>query len=136
MSGKLAIAAGLIGAAVLTGNISAAEVPPQLQGAWAESELSCDQVFSNEGGKWTLKKSDDFNVGGFIVEGDRIRGQSSACTIRSAKRKGAQVKLLLSCENNVLSATQEMLLTLMKDGTIQRQLAGFTDFAQSYKRCN
>lgn len=119
----------------LTTAAQAGETVKPLQGAWAQSSLSCSQVFSNEGGKVSLRKLDDFNVGGFIIEGDKIRGQSQSCLVSHAKQRGSNIDLIMQCQDSVMAATQDVHLQLQKDGSLTRKFTGFNEFTQSYKRC-
>ncbi len=106
-----------------------------LEGAWASQGLVCDQVFRTEGGRTRIKSLDGFNSGVFIIDGDRITGQSVACKISRATRRGSTISLLLACETGIMSSAQELYLELHPNGTVTRRLAGFTDFAEEYKPC-
>lgn len=122
-------------ALLLSGAALAVEAPSSLQGAWAEASLDCAGLFSKAEGAFVLQKLDEFNVGAFIIEGNKIKGQSSQCTIERAKQAGSQLHLLLACENSVLASNQELHLEVLPDGSIKRYFTDFTDFTQSYKRC-
>jgi hypothetical protein len=126
-------AAGI--AALVAAVPARAENLPDLQGGWTDATLSCTDVFSTSNGKLVLKNDDGFNVGGFIVEGNKIKGQARACTIDRSRRKGSTITMLMSCQDSVLASTQEIRLKLNKDGTVTRTLAGFKDFNQTFKRC-
>ena len=112
-----------------------AEALPDLQGGWIDASLSCADVFNTSNGKLVLRNDDGFNVGGFIVEGNRIKGQARGCTVDRSVRKGSTITLLMSCQDSVLASAQEIRLKLNKDGTVTRTLAGFNDFSQTFKRC-
>ncbi len=113
----------------------AGETVKILQGAWAQSGLSCSQVFANDGGKVSLRKLDDFNVGGFIIEGDKIRGQSQSCVVSHAKQRGSKISLMMQCQDSVMAATQDVHLQVQKDGSLTRKFNNFNEFTQNYKRC-
>lgn len=119
----------------LCATVFAGETVKPLQGAWAQSGLGCSQVFSNDGGKVSLRKLDGFNVGGFIVEGDKIRGQSQTCLVSHAKQRGSDIDMLIQCQDNVMAAAQDLHLRVEKDGTVTRKFTGFSEFTQGYHRC-
>jgi hypothetical protein len=122
-------------ALTVSGAAWAVEAPSSLQGAWVEASLDCSSQFNKAEGRFTLKKLDDFNVGAFIIEGNKIKGQSSQCTIDRAKQNGSQIHLLLACDNSVMASTQELHLEMLPDGSVKRYFTDFTDFTQSYKQC-
>jgi hypothetical protein len=124
------------GAAALLVSASArAQSLDDLQGGWTDATLSCSDVFNTSNGKLVLRNDDGFNVGGFIVEGNTIKGQARACKVDRSRRKGSTITLLMSCQDSVLASTQEIMLKLNKDGTVTRTLSGFKDFTQTFKRC-
>ncbi|MEJ1936341.1 hypothetical protein WDZ92_39615 [Nostoc sp. NIES-2111] len=129
----------ILSAAVLATMLASAparaDALPDLQGGWTDASLSCTDVFSTSNGKLVLRNDDGFNVGGFIVEGNKIKGQARACTVDRSVRKGSTINLLMSCQDSVLASAQEIRLKLNKDGTVTRTLAGFKDFSQTFKRC-
>jgi hypothetical protein len=126
-------AAGI--AALVAAVPARAEDLPDLQGGWIDSMLTCADVFNSSNGKLVLRNDDGFNVGGFIVEGNRIKGQARGCTVDRSRRKGSTITMLMSCKDSVLASTQEITLRLNKNGTVTRTLSGFKDFSQTFKRC-
>src|SRR4051812_8306874 len=82
--GMVAAVAMLFGLNVLhTGEVHAFE----LTGAWASQTDLCTLVFMKKGHQVVFTPLSDLFGSGFIVDGSRIRGRATRCTIKSKKRR-------------------------------------------------
>jgi hypothetical protein len=66
----------------------------ELTGAWASQTDLCPLVFTKKGNQVVFTELSDLFGSGFIVDGDRIRGRSTKCTIKSKKQVGDSLELL------------------------------------------
>ncbi|MGB9271393.1 MAG: hypothetical protein WCB74_19585 [Pseudolabrys sp.] len=80
-------AAGILFCACLVFSFSADAF--DLNGTWTTDDSNCNRVFVKKNNKISLTRNADVFGGGFIVEGNQIRGQARTRKITAARRKVA-----------------------------------------------
>jgi hypothetical protein len=107
----------------------------ELDGAWANSETVCGQVFVKRNNQISIAGDSDSFGSGFIIEGNRIRGKILTCTVRTRKQDGAVIHLIASCSTD--TALQNMQFSLKPDGKdkLIRLFPGVPELDTPYFRC-
>ena len=105
-------------------------------GAWATDAGNCAQIFTKKNNKISMSKRSDFFGGGFIVEGDRIRGPSATCKVNGRKEEGDILRLMASCTTQIaiLSPTQ-LDIKIESGDKIIRLFPNFAEITIPYARC-
>jgi hypothetical protein len=107
-----------------------------LNGAWATDASVCNQVFVKKGGTTSFAQDSDQFGGGFIVEGDKVRGQLQACTIKVRKQDGNIVHFLAACASDIMASNVQFSAKVIDDNTIARIFPGMGDeLDMKYSRC-
>jgi hypothetical protein len=108
----------------------------EFDGAWATDAAKCAKVFVKKSNRISMTRHADLFGGGFIVEGDRIRGPSATCKINNRKEDGDMLHLIASCSTEV-SILSPMQLDIKIEGTnsIVRFFSNFSEIAIPYTRC-
>jgi hypothetical protein len=65
-----------------------------LNGTWTTDESNCNKVFVKKNNKISMTRNSDIFGGGFIVEGNQIRGQAKTCKLTSRKEEGGVLHLI------------------------------------------
>jgi hypothetical protein len=113
-----------------------AEAVERLQGAWATSAASCDQVFSKGNGRLVFNKRSAEGWSGFIATGKHVRGAHASCDVISSKQKGDVLTVLLGCETDILFETMSVSVRFKPDGDLIRFDPDFPEVETSYHRCD
>jgi len=128
-----AIAAALLGSGVmLPVEVHAIE----LTGVWASQTDLCKMVFTKKGNQVVFAEFSDIYGSGFIIDGDRIRGRSTKCTIKSRKQIGDSLELSTSCASSVMTSNVDFNLKVVDDNNIVRQFPGMEGMTLRYSRCS
>ena len=107
-----------------------------LNGAWTTDDSNCAKVFVTKNNKLTMTRNSDVFGGGFIVEGNQIRGQAKACKITSRKEEGGVLHLIASCSTDIaVLGTQEVSAKIKSDDRITRTYPSFPEMGTTYFRC-
>ena len=107
----------------------------ELNGSWATASSACSQVFIKKDGAISFRQDSDQYGGGFIIEGDRIRGQMQTCTINRRKVDGNVIHLVAKCADDIMASNVQLSAKIIDDNTIARIFAGMPEFTLSYSRC-
>ena len=82
-----------------------------LNGAWATDAAVCDKVFVKKDNKVSFAPNSAEYGGGFIVEGNRLHGQSQSCNIKSRSRSDrvkddpSSIHVLAACATDIMMGT-------------------------------
>ena len=107
-----------------------------LNGAWATDTSVCNKVFVKKGDATSFAPDSDQFGGGFIVAGDKVRGQLQACTIKARKQDGNVVHFLASCASDIMASNVQFSARVIDDNTIARIFPGMGDeLDMKYSRC-
>jgi hypothetical protein len=105
-------------------------------GAWATDASVCGKVFTKAGGAISFSPYSDEFGGGFVIEGNRVRGQQQNCTIKSRKDDGNIVHMIAACSSDIMTSNVQFSAKIIDADTISRFFPGMPDeLAISYSRC-
>jgi hypothetical protein len=105
-----------------------------LNGAWTLDLSACNKVFRKKGKRITLTSLADLYGGGFIIDGNRVRGKIVRCRIDSRKEDGSTIHLGVACTTEIAAEQIAFDLKVVNDNTVSKTFAG-TDVAMDYHRC-
>ena len=106
-----------------------------LTGLWASDRDACQKIFATKGNKTSFQKDSDLYGGGFIVEGNRIRGRMATCNIRSTKQDGTTVHLMTACATDIMLQNVQFSMKVVDDNRITRIFPGIDGMELDYVRC-
>jgi hypothetical protein len=105
-------------------------------GAWATDAGNCPQIFVKKNNKISMSRRSDFFGGGFIVEGDRIRGPSATCKINGRKEEADMLRLIASCTTQIaILSPMQLDIKIESPDKIIRFFPNFPEIAIPYARC-
>jgi hypothetical protein len=107
-----------------------------LSGAWATDASLCTKVFLKKEGNITFQPDSDQYGSGFIVEGNRIRGQTARCEIKSRREVAGTIHLIASCATDIMLSNTQLSLKVVDDNNIVRLFPDMPDLSLSYARCS
>lgn len=107
----------------------------ELNGSWATASSACSKVFIKKDGAISFRQDSDQYGGGFILEGDRIRGQMQTCVITRRKEEGNVVHMVAKCADDIMTSNVQLSAKVIDDNTIARIFPGMPEFTLSYSRC-
>lgn len=128
-----------VGAIVLSvlGVLSPVAVPAfELTGAWASQTDLCQLVFTKKGNQVVFTELSDLFGSGFIVDGDRIRGRSTKCTIKSRKQVGDSLELSAACATSIMNSSVRFNLKIVDDNSLDRLFPEIAGMTLKYSRCS
>jgi len=126
--------AGLVALATLS-LIAAPAIAADLTGMWVTNPDNCNKVFVKKGNEMSFAEDSDIYGGGFIVEGNVIRGKIARCTIKSRKSDGNALHLLTTCSTDVMLSNNPFDVVFKDDNTLSRVFHGDSDMSETYYRC-
>ena len=88
-----------------------------LNGAWATDVSVCNKVFTRKGGTIAFAQDSDQFGGGFIVDGDKIRGQLQTCTIKTRKQDGNLIHFIAACANDIMASSVQFSAKVIDNNT-------------------
>ncbi len=107
-----------------------------LNGPWATDASVCNKVFVKKGNTISFVQDSDQYGGGFILEGNKVRGQMQTCTIRARKEDGNMIHFLAACANDIMASNVQFSARVIDDNTIARVFPGMGDeLSIKYSRC-
>jgi hypothetical protein len=107
----------------------------EFNGSWATAPSACGQVFITKAGAISFRQDSDQYGGGFIIEGDRVRGQMQTCTINRRKEDGDVIHMVAKCASDIMASNVQFSAKIIDDNTIARIFPGMPEFTLSYSRC-
>ena len=128
----------LVGAAIMLGSsvLSVAEARAiELTGAWATHADLCSQVFTKKDNRVVYAEFSELFGSGFIIDGDRIRGKTGTCTIKSRKQEGNSLELSAACASSVMTQDLRFSLKIIDDNNISRSFPEISGMSLNYTRC-
>jgi len=107
-----------------------------LNGPWATDASVCNKVFVKKGDTISFGQDSDQFGGGFIMEGNKVRGQMQTCTIKARKEDGNTVHFLAACASDIMASNIQFSARVIDDNTIARIFPGMPDeLSIKYSRC-
>jgi hypothetical protein len=110
-------------------------IAADLAGMWVTNAENCSKVFVKKGSEMSLAEDSDIYGGGFIVEGNVIRGKIGRCTIKSRKSDGNALHLLTTCSTDLMLSNNPFDVVFKDDNTLSRVFPGDPDMSETYYRC-
>jgi hypothetical protein len=107
----------------------------ELSGAWATEADLCSRVFTKKGNQVVFAELSDLFGSGFIIEGNRIRGKSARCTIKSRKQDGDGLELSAACATSVMNQNVRFNLKVIDDNNLMRLFPDIQGMTLKYTRC-
>ena len=108
----------------------------ELTGAWASQTDLCPLVFTKKGNQVVFTELSDLFGSGFIVDGDRIRGRSTKCTIKSKKQVGDSLELSTACATSIMTSSVRFNLKVIDDNNLDRLFPEIAGMTLKYARCS
>ena len=108
----------------------------ELTGAWASQTDLCTLVFTKKGNQVVFTELSDLFGSGFIVDGDRIRGRSTKCTIKSKKQVGDSLELSAACATSIMTSSVRFNLKVVDDNNLNRLFPEIAGMTLKYSRCS
>ena len=108
----------------------------ELTGAWASQTDLCTLVFTKKGNQVVFTELSDLFGSGFIVDGDRIRGRSTKCTIKSKKQVGDSLELSAACATSIMNSSVRFNLKVIDDNNLDRLFPEIAGMTLKYSRCS
>jgi hypothetical protein len=107
-----------------------------LSGPWATDASVCNKVFIKKDGAIAFRPESGEYGGGFVMEGNRVRGQIQTCTIKARKEDGNVIQILATCASDIMASNIQFSAKVIDDNTIARTFPGMPDELNiKYSRC-
>jgi len=107
-----------------------------LNGTWTGDDRNCNKVFVKKNNKISMTRNSDVFGGGFIVEGDQMRGQAKTCKITSRKEENGVLHLIASCSTDIaVLGTQQVDAKIDSDDKITRIYPSYPEMGTPFYRC-
>ena len=108
----------------------------ELTGAWASQTDLCPLVFTKKGNQVVFTELSDLFGSGFIVDGDRMRGRSTKCTIKSKTQVGDSLELSAACATSIMVSSVRFNLKIIDDNNLSRSFPEIAGMTLKYSRCS
>ena len=108
----------------------------EFTGVWASQADLCKLVFTKKGNQVVFAELSDLFGSGFIVDGSRIRGRSTRCTIKSQKQEGDDLELSAACATSIMNQSVHFSLKVIDDNTVSRLFPEIPGMTLNYSRCS
>jgi hypothetical protein len=108
----------------------------ELTGAWASQADLCKLVFTKRGNQIVFAELSDIYGSGFIIDGSRIRGKTTQCTIKSKKQEGDRLELNAACASSIMTSGVRFNLKVVDDNTLNRLIPEISGMEIKYVRCS
>jgi hypothetical protein len=118
------------------GVLSPAAQAFELTGAWASQTDLCSLVFTKKGDQVVFTELSDLFGSGFIVDGNRIKGRSTKCTIKSKKQQGDSLELSAACATSIMNSSVRFNLKIIDDNNLDRLFPEIAGMTLKYSRCS
>lgn len=106
-----------------------------MTGAWATDAAACEKLFVKKGKSFAFRPELEVPGGGFIVDGNTIRGKTANCTIKARKETAQIIHLLASCSTDIMLSDVQFSAKIVNENRITRIFPGLEGVEISYDRC-
>ena len=103
-----------------------------ITGAWATDVRVCDKIFQKKGNALTLTSRSDTLGGGFIIDGNEIRGKTANCKIKNRREDGDFVYLIAACATDIMLSDVEIALKIIDKDRVARFFPGLPEVETPY----
>ncbi len=126
----------LVGSSFVDQTVATAQNISDLQGAWIQYSVPCDQVYVTDNGQSRFRPNQrDLFTSAFIITGDRLSTANASCQIVAISNKELRRELSLSCTTPITTVPIVALLSLETGGTLRRYFDAGDRVGDEYKRC-
>ena len=124
-------------AALATGSLLLAgqACATDLTGAWSTDQDACSKMFAARSGKISFRNNADVFGGGFIVDGQRIRGPAASCKVTKTVENDNLVHMIASCATDIMLSTVQFSVKVLDENKISRIYPGVEGMEMIYYRC-
>lgn len=127
---------GIVLAGALAGGLAVSPAAADdLSGAWATDGSACDKIFVKAGGRVTFRDNSELFGGGFVIDGNHVRGKATTCDIRSRRTAGAVTHMLASCASDIMLSSVQLSVRQPDPNTLVRIFPGMDGMELVYRRC-
>jgi hypothetical protein len=106
-----------------------------LDGAWTSQADICKNIFMRTGKATSFRPDAETYGGGFIIEGNSIRGQAAQCIIKARKEIGDVMHLVAVCSTGIMIDQMQMSFKVHDQNKLARIFPGMEDLETLYVRC-
>jgi hypothetical protein len=107
-----------------------------LNGAWTTDASNCAKVFVTKNNRISMTRNSDVYGGGFIAQGNELKGRAKACKITSRKEEGGVLNLIATCSTDIsVLGTQQVSAKIEGDDRITRIFPSYPEMGTTYYRC-
>jgi hypothetical protein len=106
----------------------------KLNGSWATSPSVCGQVFMKKDGAILFRQDSDQYGGGFIMQGNKVGGQTQTCNVTRRKEEGDVIHMVAMCATDIMASNVQLSAKIVDDNTIARIFPGMPEFTLNYSR--
>jgi hypothetical protein len=132
---------GLIKSTVVAASVIAIFVQQasavDFSGVWATDGDQCKKVFVKKGRTQQIGFTaiSEQHGGGFIAEGDRLKGKFATCKIKKRKDDGQNVVLIAGCATDIMLSNVEFNLKMLEPDKLARVFPSIEGMEITYYRC-
>ena len=108
----------------------------ELTGAWSTDAKLCHFMFTKKGKQIEFAELSDLYGSGLIINGDRIRGKSARCTIKSRKHDGDILDMSAACASVIMTGNLRFSIRVIDDNNFARIFPDIENMEIRYTRCS
>ena len=106
-----------------------------LNGAWTGDPKNCGKVFIKNNNKVSFTENADVNGGGFIFEGNQVKGIAMTCNISNRTEAGGVLQLTAACTTGVAISTMHFSIKTDDENKVTEIFPETPDMRMTYVRC-
>ena len=96
-----------------------------LTGAWATDGAVCQKMFIRKGKGISFRPESEVHGGGFIIEGNSIRGKAAKCSIKARREDGEIIHLMAACATDIMLSNVQFSVRVVNDNKVSRIFPGW-----------
>lgn len=129
---KSGFAASLVSVLAILAGSATTTSAADINGAWATDVRVCDKIFQKKGKVLTLTSRSDTLGGGFVIDGNEIRGKTANCKIKNRREDGDAIYLIAACATDIMLSDVEMALKIIDKDRVSRFFPGLPELETPY----
>lgn len=106
-----------------------------LNGAWAADQAMCQNLFVKKGKAIAFRPQAALSGGGFLIDGDVMRGKLMKCTIKARHEDGQTIHLRAACASDLMLSDVQFSAKIVDENRITRYFPGMDGVEHTYYRC-
>ena len=107
-----------------------------LTGAWATDAADCQKIFVKKGKVISFQPRSELHGGGFIIDGNSIRGKAAKCAIKARREDGQLIHLIAACATDIMLSNVQFSLRVVSENKVSRIFPGMEGMEVAYYRCS